>query len=59
MLRPTAAFRMKKYLKFMFYHEHDAHRRGELRRQVVQAQLASEVRVKDKKSRNQPDLEAS
>lgn len=59
MLRPTAAFRMKQHLKWMFQNELDAHRRGEMRRMVVQAQLASEVRVKEKKSRNQPDLETT
>jgi hypothetical protein len=59
MLRPTAAFRMKSHLKWMFQNELDPHRRGEMRRLAVQAQLASEVRVKEKKSRNQPDLEAS
>lgn len=57
MLKPTAAFRMKKYMKHLFYHEMDPHRRGELRRQAVQAQLASEVRIKEKKNRNAPDLE--
>jgi hypothetical protein len=59
MLRPTAAFRMKKHLKWMFQNELDPHRRGELKRQTIQAQLASEIRVREKKSRNQPDLETS
>lgn len=57
MLKPNSTFRMKKHLKWMFHHEIDPHRRGELRRQVVQAQLASEIRPKEKKSRNTPDLE--
>jgi hypothetical protein len=57
MLKPTAAFRMKKHLKWMFQNELDAHRRGELRRSIIQAQLASEIRPKSKKNRNQPDLE--
>lgn len=59
MLRPTAAFRMKSHLKWMFQSELDPHRRGQLRRLAVQAQLASEIRVRDKKSRSQPDLETS
>lgn len=61
MLKPTAAFRMKKHLKYLFHSEMDAHKRGELRRQVVQAQLQSEVKLKEKrKDRNNmpiPDLE--
>ena len=62
MLKPTAAFRMKKHLKHMFHFEHDPHKRGELRRQVVQAQLASEIKLKDKRTRDRnnmpiPDLE--
>jgi hypothetical protein len=57
MLKPTAAFRMKKHLKFMFQNELDPHRRGMLKRATIQAQLASEIRVKEKKHRNQPDLE--
>ena len=59
MAKPTAAFRMKSYLKYLFQNETNPQRRGELRRLAVQAQLASEVRVRDRKSRNQPDLEAS
>lgn len=58
MLRPTAAFRMKKHFKWMFQNELDPHRRGELKRQVIQAQLSSEIRPRDKRSRNQPDLES-
>jgi hypothetical protein len=50
---------MKKHLKWMFQNELDPHRRGELKRQTIQAQLASEIRVREKKSRNQPDLETS
>jgi hypothetical protein len=59
MLKPTSTFRMKKHLKWMFHNETDAHRRGELRRQVIQAQLASEIRPKEKKHRNEPDLETT
>lgn len=58
MLKPTATFKMKKYLKYAFAGEHDPHRRGELKRAMIQAQLASEIRPKEKKHRNQPDLEA-
>jgi hypothetical protein len=50
---------MKSHLKWMFQNELDPHRRGEMRRLAVQAQLASEVRVREKKSRNQPDLETT
>jgi hypothetical protein len=59
MLKPTAAFRMKKHLKWMFHSEQDPHRRGELRRQVVQAQLASEIKPREKKHKNEPDLETT
>lgn len=59
MLKPTAAFRMRKDMKFMFHFEHDPHRRGMLKRQVIQAQLASEIKPKEKKNRNEPDLEAA
>lgn len=59
MLKPNSTFRMKKYLKWMFHNEMDPHRRGELRRQVIQAQLASEIRPREKKHRNEPDLETT
>jgi len=59
MAKATSAFRMKKYLKWLFQREIDPQQRSEMRRLVVQAQLASEVRVKEKKSRNQPDLETT
>ena len=59
MLKPTATFRMKKHLKWMFHNELDPQRRGELKRQVIQAQLASEIRPKEKKNRNEPDLETT
>lgn len=58
-LKPNDSFRMKKSLKWMFQNELDPHRRGELRRMTVQAQLASAIKVKEKKHRNEPDLEAS
>jgi hypothetical protein len=57
MLKPTAAFKMKKHLKHLFQNELDPHRRGVLKRAAIQAQLASEIRVREKKHRNQPDLE--
>lgn len=57
MLKTTASFKMKKHLKWVFHNEHDSHRRGELKRQMIQAQLASEIRPKEKKSKHTPDLE--
>jgi hypothetical protein len=58
-LKPNSTFRMKKSMKWMFQNETDPHRRGELRRMAIQAQLASAIRIKEKKHRNQPDLETS
>lgn len=57
MLKPTAAFRMKKYLKYTFAGIPDPHLRGAIKRSMIDAQLSSEIRVKEKKNRNQPDLE--
>lgn len=59
MPKPTATFKMKKYLKYTFASEHDPHQRGERKRMMIQAQLASEVRPREKKNRNQPDLETT
>jgi len=57
MLKPDQNFRMKKSLKFLFASEQDPHLRGQLRRAVIQAQLSSAVRPREKKNRNAPDLE--
>jgi hypothetical protein len=58
MLKPTANFKMKKYLKYTFAGIHDKHLRGAMKRSMIEAQLASEIKIKEKKNRNQPDLEA-
>ena len=34
----------------------DPHQRGVQRRMMIQADLASQIRVKEKKNRNEPDL---
>jgi len=59
MPKPTATFKMKKYLKYTFASVQDPHERGERKRAMIQAQLAGEVRTRDKKNRNQPDLETT
>jgi len=50
---------MRKHLKWTFSGIHDAHQRGVIKRSMIDAQLASEIRPREKKNRNQPDLETT
>jgi hypothetical protein len=59
MLKPDKNFRMRKHLKWTFSGIHDAHQRGVIKRSMIDAQLASEIRPREKKNRNQPDLETT
>jgi hypothetical protein len=53
MMKPTAAFKMKRSNKYLLARELDPHVRGAFRRALIQAQLQSEVRPREKrKDRN-------
>ena len=58
-LKPTASFKMNKHIKYTFAGIHDKHLRGAIKRSMIDAQLASEIRPREKKNRNQPDLETT
>ena len=60
-LKPTSAFKMNKHIKYTFAGIQDKHLRGSIKRSMIDAQLASEIKHKEKrKDRNNmpvPDLE--
>ena len=58
MLKPTSTYKMSKALKtsLALSKLQDAHKKGFWKRAMIQAELASQIRVKEKK-RGQPDLE--
>jgi hypothetical protein len=51
MLKPGPNFKMSKANKFVLANIIDPHRRGEIKRGLIDAQLSSEIRVKPEKSR--------
>lgn len=57
MLKPTASFKISKATKRGLAVIPDAHQRGAWKRAMIQAELSSLIRPRDKKHRNQPDLE--
>jgi hypothetical protein len=56
MLKPTASFKMRKHLKWTFSGIHDAHLRGAIKRSMIDAQLASEIKVKDKRNKDRNNM---
>ena len=50
-MKATAAFKMKRTIKYQLAAFTDAHQRGEFKRAMIQAQLASAIRTKDKRLR--------
>jgi len=56
MLKPTSSYRMTKQTKRSLALIIDPHKRGEQRRMMIQAELAAQIKVKEKKNRNEPDL---
>jgi hypothetical protein len=56
MLTPTSSYKMTKQTKRSLALIIDPHQRGVQRRMMIQAELASQIRVKEKKNRNEPDL---
>lgn len=49
MIKPTSSFKMSKANKMRLASILDPHRRGEVKRSLIQAQLLSEVKVKSLK----------
>jgi hypothetical protein len=49
MIKPTSSFKMSKANKFRLASILDPHRRGEVKRGLIQAQLLSEIKVKSLK----------
>lgn len=45
-MKPTSSFKMSKANKFRLANVQDAHKRGELKRSLIEAQLISEIKVK-------------
>jgi hypothetical protein len=56
MLKPTSSYRMSKQTKRSLALVIDPHQRGEQRRLMIQAELAAQIKVREKKTRNEPDL---
>jgi 2-phospho-L-lactate guanylyltransferase (CobY/MobA/RfbA family) len=57
-MKATAAFKMKRTTKYQLASFTDQHERGEFKRAMIQAQLASAIRVKDKRPKpGQPQQE--
>jgi len=53
MLKPTSSFKFQRRFKYLLAAIPDAHERGTFRRALIQAQLQSEIRPKEKrKDRN-------
>jgi hypothetical protein len=58
MSKPTASYRMPKQIKRSLALIIDPQKRGEHKRMMIQADLASQIRVKDRK-KNEPDIGGS
>ncbi len=48
-MKPTSSFKMSKANKFRLARILDPHKRGEVKRSLIQAQLMSEIKVKSAK----------
>ena len=57
MLKPTSTYKMSKTLKtsLALSNLQDPHLKGEWKRAMIQAELASQIRVKERK-KNEPDV---
>ena len=55
MLKPTATYKMRSTTKRMLANEVNPAKRSDLKHMMIQAELASAIRVKEKKNRNDPD----
>lgn len=49
MIKPTSSFKMSKANKFRLAGILDPHRRGEIKRSLIQAQMLSEIKPKSSK----------
>jgi HEPN domain-containing protein len=49
-MKPTSTFKLSKQNKRFLATVVDAHARGHYKRMLIDAQLASEIKIKDKKS---------
>lgn len=58
-MKPTATYKMSKMTKISLAMSRfkDAHAHGQWKRAMIDAELSAAVRPREKKSRNQPDLE--
>ena len=56
-MKPTSSFRMTKANKTVLSHILDPHKRGAIKRDLIQAQLMSEIKVKSSKEdrKSQPE----
>ena len=59
MLKPTANYRMTKQTKRSLANEVNPVKRAEIKNLMIQAELNSMIRVKDKKTRNESDISVS
>ena len=50
-MKPTASFRLSKTAKRMIATEIDAHKRGEMRRAMIDAELSASIQPKREKGR--------
>jgi hypothetical protein len=57
MMTPTSTYKMSKATKRGLALILDPHKRGAWKRAMIDAELSAAVRPREKKSRNQPDLE--
>ena len=55
-IKPTSSYKMSGQTKRMIALIIDPHQRGEQKRLMIQAELASQIKVREKKNRNEPDL---
>jgi hypothetical protein len=56
-MKANATFKMPKEFKRLLAQTHDAHRRGEQRRALIQAELQSLIRPKKERRSQQGDTE--
>jgi len=55
-IKPGPTYKMRKQTKRSLALIIDPHTRGEQKRMMIQAELAAQIKVKEKKNRNEPDL---
>lgn len=59
MLKPTASYRMTQQTKRLLAKEINPVKRAEMKSLMIQAELNSMIRVKDKKTRHELDISVS